>query len=67
MNSARTTSRSDDLLLASEVADIFRVSVRTISRWGQSGYLPPPIRVGGIQRWRRSDIDRMLQEPSDDK
>ncbi len=59
--SARTTSPSD-LLLRSEVARLFRVSDRTIARWSASGKLPSPIRVGGVQRWLRTDIERLIQE-----
>ncbi len=57
----KTTSPSD-LLLRSEVAKLFRVSERTVARWSASGKLPSPVRVGGVQRWRQSDIDRVIQE-----
>ena len=57
----KTTSPSD-LLLRSEVAKLFRVSERTVARWSASGKLPSPVRVGGVQRWRQSDIARVIQE-----
>ncbi len=63
MPSLKTTFHSD-LLLASEVADLFRVSVRTVTRWGHGGKLPPPVKVGGVTRWRREDIERVLKGDS---
>ena len=65
-NPSETTASHFDLLLASEVAQIFKVSPRTVTRWGQNGKLPPPVRVGGVTRWRRSDIELMLRGRSDD-
>jgi len=39
------------------VADKLQVSERTIRRWGQTGALKPK-RIGGVKRYKASDIDK---------
>jgi excisionase family DNA binding protein len=48
------------LLTASEVADLFRVSSKTVGRWGRSGALPLYRTVGGHHRYRLSDVRSFL-------
>lgn len=62
--SQRMTSPSD-LLLPSEVAKMFRVSERTLSRWVSVGEFPQPLKVGNTRRWKRSDLDSLIQARSD--
>lgn len=47
------------LLTEQEVASIFRVSARTVRRWGLNGWLDP-VRIGGTTRYREADIERFL-------
>jgi len=56
--------RLDDLpalLTPREVAELFRVSIITIKRWGQQGKLPA-IRINkrGDRRYRREVVLRLL-------
>ncbi len=44
------------MLTASEVADLFRVSAKTVGRWGRSGGLPLYRTVGGHHRYRLADV-----------
>jgi len=50
-----------DLLTVSEVADLLRVSVLTIKRWGKRGKLPA-IRINsrGDRRYRKEQVLWML-------
>ena len=48
-------------LTSIEVAAILGVSRRTVGRWGRSGHLHPVV-VGGVKRYRRTEIDRLLAE-----
>ena len=48
------------LLTATEVADLFRVSSKTVGRWGRSGALPLYRTVGGHHRYRLSDVRAFL-------
>lgn len=47
----------DDLLTAKEVARLVRVDVWTFYRWLRRGIGPRALRVGGIVRFRRADVD----------
>lgn len=50
---------SDELLTGQEVAELFRVHLSTVLRWAKSGDLAA-VKVGGVVRFRRSEIDRVL-------
>lgn len=43
-----------------QVMAMVNVSKRTLQRWDKNGFLKS-IRVGGLVRYRKSDIDRMLE------
>ena len=48
------------LLTATEVAELFRVSSKTVGRWGRSGALPLYRTIGGHHRYRLSDVRTFL-------
>lgn len=50
---------SAELLTAAEVASLLRVTSPTIYRWADDGTLPS-VRVGGVVRFRRADIEAAL-------
>lgn len=51
------------LLIGDEVvATLCGVSARTIRRWADTGLLPPPVRVPGVRRWRRADIEAWVEQ-----
>lgn len=53
--------RSDTTLMTSaEVAQVLRVSEKTLSNWRYRGQIPY-LRVGGLVRYRWSDIDAWLK------
>ena len=56
-----TSPQAIELLTAGQVADIFQVTKSTISRWGLNGTLRQ-VKVNGTVRYRRDDVDRLLQE-----
>lgn len=49
-------------LLAAEVAGMFRVDRRTVTRWAQAGQLPSVQTPGGQYRYERAEIERILAE-----
>lgn len=52
---------SDDLLLTpAEVAALFRVAPKTVTRWAQSGKLASIRTLGGHRRYRASDVRALL-------
>jgi excisionase family DNA binding protein len=49
-----------DLMSVKEVAAKIGTSVRTVWRMVSSGELVQPVKIGGLSRWRRSDIQAMM-------
>lgn len=49
------------LYLPSEVAQLFRVDVKTVARWAMAGKLPSIRTIGGHRRYRISEIDAILE------
>jgi predicted DNA-binding transcriptional regulator AlpA len=57
---------SAELLSDSEVGEVLGVSARTVWRMLSTDELPSPIKIGGLTKWRRSEIEAMidLREPA---
>jgi excisionase family DNA binding protein len=53
---------SDALLTPSEVAKLFRVNPKTVTRWARAGKLNAIRTLGGHRRFRASEINRCLKE-----
>jgi excisionase family DNA binding protein len=45
-----------------ELASYFSCSRSTIWRWVKSGVIPAPRRLGGLNRWRRADIEALTTD-----
>jgi len=54
----------DRLLTPSEVAQMFRVNPKTVTRWARAGKLTAIRTLGGHRRFRASEIERCLREMS---
>lgn len=50
----------EQLMKTGEVADVFRVSPSTVSRWAAKGVIPC-IRLGGSLRFRRADVEAFVE------
>src|SRR5438874_7775360 len=65
-----TMAQNDDfdapeaLLTPSEVAALFRVNPKTVTRWARAGKLTAIRTLGGHRRFRVSEIRRCLEEMS---
>ena len=55
------------LLTPSEVAELFRVNPKTVTRWARAGKLHAIRTLGGHRRFRASEIKRCLEEMSGDE
>lgn len=44
-----------------EVAQHFGCGASTIYRWVKSGVIPHPVKLGGLTRWRRADIEALTE------
>ena len=55
-------SGKEALMTPSEVARLFRVDAKTVSRWAQEGKLPYIRTLGGHRRYPREEVTRLLAD-----
>ena len=55
----------EELLTPSEVAAMFRVNPKTVTRWARSGKISAIRTLGGHRRFRASEIRKFLQQVED--
>ncbi len=55
----------NELLTPSEVAVMFRVNPKTVTRWARAGKISAVRTLGGHRRFRASEIRRFLSEVPD--
>ena len=55
------TSEPDELLTPSEVAKLFRVDPKTVTRWAKAGKLSSIRTLGGHRRYRAEEVRRLLE------
>ena len=60
MSSQRTESQPT-LLTPSEVASMFRVDPKTVTRWAEAGKLTPVRTLGGHRRYHESEVRSLLE------
>ena len=53
---------NDELLTPAEVAELFRVNPRTVTRWARSGQMAAIRTLGGHRRFRKSEILAQLAD-----
>jgi len=56
-----TRSTEEELLTPSEVAKLFRVDPKTVTRWAKSGKLSSIRTLGGHRRYRASEVRALLE------
>lgn len=54
-------AEGNDLLTVAEVAGLFRVSPKTVTRWAQAGKLRAVRTLGGHRRFHRSEVEAQLR------
>ena len=55
---AHHLKEQDELMTAKQVRAIMGVTDKTLHVWGKTGFLPR-IRIGGVVRYRRADVERV--------
>ena len=53
--------REDELLTPSEVAKLFRVDPKTVTRWAKAGKLSSIRTLGGHRRYRSDEVHALLE------
>jgi excisionase family DNA binding protein len=56
----RTLPQAESLLSPSEVATLFRVDPKTVTRWAQAGKLTCIRTLGGHRRYREDEVRSLL-------
>jgi excisionase family DNA binding protein len=56
------SSEHEALLTPSEVAAMFRVNPKTVTRWARAGKISAIRTLGGHRRFRASEIRRFLEQ-----
>jgi excisionase family DNA binding protein len=59
---AQRTGEPDVLLTPAEVAAMFRVNPKTVTRWARAGKISAIRTLGGHRRFRSSEVRRFLEE-----
>lgn len=65
---SRMSSRNDEaenLLTPSEVAALFRVDPKTVTRWAKAGKIGSIRTLGGHRRFRESEVRGLLESVQD--
>jgi excisionase family DNA binding protein len=57
-----TTSNAERLLTPGEVAALFRVDPKTVTRWASAGRIGSIRTPGGHRRFRESEVREMLAD-----
>lgn len=60
-----TERHSQDALLTShEAAELIGVTIRSLHRWEQAGYIHPTRTPGGHRRYRQADVLALMEQRS---
>ncbi|GAB2479800.1 BldC family transcriptional regulator [Jatrophihabitans fulvus] len=60
MTTIRVRPETEALLTPSEVATLFRVDPKTVTRWAKAGKLTSIRTLGGHRRYRESEVRSLL-------
>ena len=58
----RDQSSGETLLTPAEVAALFRVDPKTVTRWSKQGRIKCIRTLGGHRRYRRAEVRRVMGE-----
>ena len=61
---ASTSTAAETLYTPSEVASLFRVDPKTVTRWAKQGRLTPIRTLGGHRRYRAAEVEQLLKPGS---
>jgi excisionase family DNA binding protein len=65
MTKMKMPTEEDELLTPGEVASLFKVDPKTVTRWAHTGKLPSITTPGGHKRFRRSVVKKFLESDDD--
>jgi excisionase family DNA binding protein len=62
-----STSNQEKLLTPAEVAALFRVDPKTVTRWAKAGKLTSIRTLGGHRRYKESEVKELLKSITQSK
>lgn len=62
LTAVEETMAESELLTPAEVAALFRVDPKTVTRWAQAGKISAVRTLGGHRRFRAAEMHRFLEE-----
>jgi excisionase family DNA binding protein len=62
----RAERRTEQLLTPAEVAEMFRVNPKTVTRWARAGKITSLRTLGGHRRFRDREIRALLAQPANE-
>jgi excisionase family DNA binding protein len=60
-SSSNAASAQENLLTPAEVATLFRVDPKTVTRWAKAGKLTSIRTLGGHRRYKESEVKELLK------
>jgi excisionase family DNA binding protein len=57
-----SSAKIEILLTPAEVAKLFRVDPKTVTRWAKAGKINPIRTLGGHRRYRKSEVLKLLEQ-----
>jgi predicted site-specific integrase-resolvase len=57
--------KTEDLMKASDIAEMFDISTRTVHRWCEAGYIHPT-KIGKLKYFKKSEIDNLINGSSNE-
>jgi excisionase family DNA binding protein len=63
----RNSSNQEILLTPAEVAALFRVDPKTVTRWARAGKLTAIRTLGGHRRYRQSEVINLMKTNPDSR
>lgn len=66
MEAGQHLSEQEVLLTPSEVANLFRVDPKTVTRWAKAGKLTSIRTLGGHRRYKESEVKALLNAAPDE-
>jgi len=62
LSAMSTVDDSEELITGDEIAAEYKVTAASVRRWARAGILPvAAITPGGLRRYRRGDVNRVLR------
>lgn len=53
---------SKEWMTTDDITGLFSCSRSTVWRWVKAGVIPAPHRIGGLNRWRRPEIEAITAD-----